>query len=135
MATSFFGPNSSGMSLCEAVQRHDRAKAQAREGISATKAGPVVGPPGWDGSITRMHKRTDISNPHALAWWMYRRGLSPATHAEKADRAFDASMEQAVRLTKTYALPKEYLAAARGENWAINMLLDPNAPPLIVEAW
>ncbi|HEY5868700.1 MAG TPA: hypothetical protein VI542_24595 [Candidatus Tectomicrobia bacterium] len=135
MATSFFSPDSSGMSLCEAVQRHDRAKQQAQGGIQATKAGPANAPPGWDGSITRMQKRTDIKNPHALAWWMYARRLPPATHAEKADTSFDASIDQAVRLTKTYPLPKEYLAAARGENWAINMLLDPHAPPLIVEAW
>ena len=135
MATSFFGPDTAGMSLCEAAQRHDRATQAMQTGISATKGGPANAPPGWDGSITRMQRRTDISNPHALAWWMFRRGLPPATHTEKADRAFDASIDQAVRLTKTYVLPKEYLAAARGENWAITLLLDPNAPPLIVEAW
>ena len=135
MATSFFGPDTAGMSLCDAAQRHDRAMQERQVGITATKAGKTVAPPGWDGSITRMQKRTDIRNPHALAWWMQRRGTQPATHAEKPDRAFDAAMERAVRLTKTYALPKEYLAAARGENWAINMLLDPSAPPLIVETW
>lgn len=36
-----------------------------------------VAPPGWEGSLKRMKKHSEISNPYALSWWMKNRGDTP----------------------------------------------------------
>lgn len=129
MAGTFYGPGAAHMPLYQAVQQHDRDK----DGLSATQTEDGVAPPGWERSIKRMKKHTDIDNPWALAWWMKRRGATPAKHEEAADAEFDASVDHAALMNRGNMLPREYKAAAKGEVWAQSLLLDPNLPPLMVE--
>ena len=130
MDQTFYGTGS-GMPLYQAVQQYDR-RARAAGAVDAQEESMGTAPPGWEPSIKRMKKHGDVDNPWALAWWMRRRGYQPATHVEGKDDQFDASVTQAVAVSRTMGLPKEYRAAAKGEVWAQSMLLDPYLPPLVL---
>lgn len=36
-----------------------------------------ISPPGWKGTVQRMKKHSEITNPWALSWWMANQGYSP----------------------------------------------------------
>lgn len=75
-----------------------------------------VAPPGWEETIKKMKKvRSEaIDNPWALAWWMDKKGYKPGGATESQMEALANS------------IPDICYAAARGEGWAQNQLLNHN---------
>lgn len=57
-------------------------KKLAKELIDMHKNMEEVAPPGWQGSVKRMKKHKNITNPWALAWSMKNKGYTPH-HKEK----------------------------------------------------
>jgi hypothetical protein len=85
-----------------------------------------VAPPGWERSIKKMKKHSDIANPFALAWWMKKRGAHPSRRDETeaaVDPVFEAALAEAQALAAAGRIPDVFYAAARGETTACSLLL------------
>jgi hypothetical protein len=70
-----------------------------------------VAPPGWEDSIKKMKKGGEVENPWALAWYMKKRGMHPGGESEAQAKSLMAHVDE------------ESAAAARGEAWAQNQVL------------
>lgn len=96
----------------------------------------AVAPPGWEKSVLRMKRHSDISNPFALAWYLKKHGAHPHTkHEAEADPDFDGAVEAALLRTKNGEMPHECTAAARGEYWAQAQLLAQQRPVVYERRW
>ena len=95
----------------------------------STKEG--VAPKGWEGPILKM-KKHGVKNPWALSWSMKKKGYKPGGKRHQMDAAIgDADDERVIEaanaefdvLEATGMVPHIYLAAAKGELWAISELM------------
>ena len=57
--------------IFEAFKKAVDAGWKPKRGMEAKAA------PGWEGSVKKMKKHNDISNPFALSWWMHEKGYTP----------------------------------------------------------
>lgn len=92
-----------------------------------------IAPPGWEPTIKKMKKDTQIDNPFALAWWLKNRGAKPAKHDADMSASADAVALLRALMRQQHQIPSVCMAAAHGEAWAQAQLLAPDCPPLIVD--
>ncbi len=110
-----------GLSLVQMAQLERMATT-----MDAGRTLDGMAPPGWESSAQHLQQDAEIQNPHALAWWLRRRGFVPLTPGN--ERAFEAAATEAKQYLRHSPLPPEYAAAARGEHWAQAQLLQATAP-------
>src|SRR6185312_2703943 len=69
----------------------------------------AVSPPGWGGTVKHMaDKHKGISNPHALAWYMYEKGDSSHKKAPKGTGAKHVSEKTAKKRSKALKMKSAY---------------------------
>ena len=80
----------------------------------------AVAPKGWEKTVLRMKKHSDITNPWALSWWMKNRHMHPhpKPRHETACGILQALTEMAATESRT---PSQLLQAAVSGDWSAQL--------------